>query len=199
MVLWVLFAIALLLYALGLRESYTDPDSPVTPPELQANGKIPPEWQSKIDAYAKLDANDMAYFEAIQAFYTTVYVPAQTKPTDADVEQFLAGTGAQIRGVDVGILRKLLASAFRVQLTSTAAAREAKETVTTGALAGFTGSNLQPGNARDEVYTRVESIYAPADDTQSDRAAEGAYAETTQTEPRRPQDSGTPFAVANVL
>lgn len=199
MVLWVLFAIALLLYALGLRESYTDPDSPVNPPVLTAGGKIPPDWQSKIDAFAKLNANDMAYFEAIQAFYETVYVPAQTKPTDADVEQFLAGTGSQIRGVDVGILRKLLASSFRVQLTATAAAREAQETVTTGALAGFTGSNLQPGNARDELYTRVEEIYVPADTTQSDRTAEGVYEETEQTSPRRPQDSGTPFAVANLV
>jgi hypothetical protein len=97
------------------------------------------------------------------------------------------------------ILRKLLASSFRVQLTETAAAREAKETVTTGALAGFTGSNLQPGNARDEVYTRVEPIYTPTDTEQSDRAAEGVYEETAQTKPRRNLESGTPFAAANVL
>lgn len=198
MVLWVLFALAVLVFALNLRESYTDPDSPVKPPVLQANGSIPPDWQSKIDAFAKLNANDMAYFEAIQAFYQTVYVPAETKPTDADVEQFLATPAGNREGVDVGILRKLLASAFRVELTATAAAREQKEIVTTGALAGFTGSNLQPGNARDEVYTRVEDIYIPADTTQSDRASEGEYKDTSQTEPRRNLDSGTPFAVANV-
>lgn len=199
MVLWILFAIALLLYALGLRESYTDPDSPVKPPVLTEGGKIPADWQSKIDAFSKLNADDMAYFRAIQSFYETVYVPAQTKPTDTDVEAFLQTPAGNREGVEVGILRKLLASAFRVELTATAAAREARETVTTGALAGFTGSNLQPGNARDQVYTRVEEIYSPADTTQSDRAAEGVYEETTQTTPRRPQDSGTPFAVANVL
>jgi hypothetical protein len=196
--LWVLLALALLVFALNLRETYVDPDSPVNPPVLTAGGKIPSDWQSKIDAFAKLDANDMAYFRAIQAFYTTVYEPAQTKPTDTDVEQFLAGTGAQIAGVDPVILRKLLASSFRVQLSGTAASREAKETVTTGALAGFTGSNLQPGNARDGVYTRVEDMYLPTDTTQSDRAAEGVYEDTSQTKPRRNLDSGTPFAAANV-
>ena len=196
--LWVLLALALLVFALNLRETYVDRDSPVRPPVLTAGGKIPADWQSKIDAFSKIDANDMAYFQAIQAFYTTVYEPAQTKPTDADVEQFLAGTGSEIRGVDVGVLRKLLASAFRVQLTATAAAREEKELVTTGALAGFSGSNLQPGNARDEVYTRVEQLYEPADTEQSDRAAEGVYQETDQTKPRRNFESGTPFAAANV-
>lgn len=196
--LWVLLALAILVFALQLRETYVDSDSPVNPPVLTPGGKIPSDWQSKIDAFSKIDSDDMAYFRAMQAFYTTVYEPAQLKPTDADVEQFLAGTGAAIPGVDPNILRKLLASAFRVQLTATAAAREAKETVTTGALAGFMGSNLQPGNARDEVYTRVESMYLPADTEQSDRAAEGVYAESSQTKPRRNLDSGTPFAAANV-
>jgi hypothetical protein len=199
MILWVLFALAVLVFALQLRETYTDPDSPVNPPVLQANGKIPSDWQSKIDAFSKIDANDMAYFQAIQAFYTTVYVPSETKPTDTDLEAFLAGTGSEIRGVDVGVLRKLLTSAFRIELTATAAAREEKQLVTTGALAGFAGSNLQPGNARDELYSRVEQIYTPADTQAGDRVSEGLYAETPQTKPRRPQDSGTPFADANVL
>lgn len=197
--LWVLFALAVLVFALYLRETYVDSESPVNPPVLTAGGKIPPDWQSKIDAFSKISSDDMAYFRAIQAFYTTVYQPAATKPTDADVEQFLAGTGAAIPGVDPVVLRKLLASSFRVALTTTAAAREEKEIVTTGALAGFTGSNLQPGNARDEVYTRVEPIYTPADDRQSDRTAEGPHEETEQTKPRRNAESGTPFAAANVL
>jgi len=196
--LWVLLALALLVFALNLRETYVAPDSPVRPPVLTAGGKIPSDWQSKIDAFSKLTGDDMAYFRAIQAFYTTVYEPAETKPTDRDVEQFLAGTGAAIPGVDPIVLRKLLASSFRVQLTETAAAREAKEAVTTGALAGFTGSNLQPGNARDGVYTRVEDMYLPTDTEQSDRAAEGVYEDTNQTKPRRNLESGTPFAAANV-
>ena len=197
--LWVLLALAVLVFALHLRETYVDAESPVNPPVLTAGGKIPADWQSKIDAFSKLNTDDMAYFRAIQAFYTTVYQPAETKPTDADVEQFLAGTGAAIAGVDPIILRKLITSSFRVELTTTAEAREEKEAVTTGALAGFTGSNLQPGNARDEVYTRVEPIYTPADTRESDRTAEGIHEETEQTNPRRNAESGTPFAAANVL
>lgn len=198
MVTWVLFALAVLVFALQLRETYTDPDSPVNPPRLTPAGKIPSDWQSKIDAFSKLDADDMTYFRALQAFHTTVYVPAQTKPTDRDVEQFLAGTGAAIPGVDPNVLRKLLVSAFRIQLTTTAAAREEKELVTTGALAGFKGANLQPGNARDQVYTRVEDMYLPTETEKSDRVAEGPYPETGQTTPRRSFESGTPFAAANV-
>lgn len=197
--LWVLLALAVLVFALHLRETYVDTESPVNPPVLTAGGKIPADWQSKIDAFSKISSDDMAYFRALQAFYTTVYQPAATKPTDADVEQFLAGTGASIPGVDPVVLRKMIASSFRVALTTTGAAREQKELVTTGALAGFTGSNLQPGNARDEVYTRTENIYLPADDRPSDRAAEGVHEDTEQSKPRRNAESGTPFAAANVL
>lgn len=199
MILWVLFALAVLVFALQLRETYTDPESPVNPPVLTANGKIPSDWQSKIDAFSKLNTDDMAYFRAVQAFYTNVYVPAETKPKDTDVEAFLQTPAGNAPGVDPVLLRKLLASAFRVELSATAAAREAKEIVTTGALAGFTGSNLQPGNARDELYNRVEQIYTPADTQAGDRVSEGVYEDSSQTKPRRPQDSGTPFADANVL
>ena len=198
MVLVWLFAIAVLLFALQLREGYTDPESPVRVPELTPDGKIPGDWQSKIDAQSPIGGDDMAYFRALQAFYTKVYAPAATKPKDTDVEAFLATPGGNAPGVDVGVLRKLITSSFRVELTETAAAREEKQAVTTGALAGFTGANLEPANGVDQVYTRVETIYTPADDRQSDRASEGVHEETDQTNPRRALDSGTPFAVANV-
>ena len=197
--LWVLLALAVLVFALNLRESYTDPESPVNPPTPLPDGSIPSDWQSKIDAVAPIGGDDQAYFQAVRAFYTTVYVPAATKPTDRDVEAFLATAAANRPGVELPALRRLLTMSFRVQLVETAAVREEKQLQTTGALAGFVGSNLQPGNARDGVYTRVESIYAPSDTRQSDRAAEGVYEDTEQTTPRRVADSGTPFAVANVL
>jgi hypothetical protein len=196
MLTWVLFALAVLVFALNLRESYTDPESPVVPPVTTS---IPPSWQSKIDAIAPIGGDDIAYYKAVQAFYQRVYLPAATKPKDTDVEAFLASREMQSNpGVDGPTLRRLIATGFDVELTSTAAAREEKEAVTTGALAGFTGSNLQPGNARDEVYTRVEDTYAPTDTEQSDRAAEGVYEATTQTQPKRNLESGTPFAAANV-
>lgn len=197
--LWVLFALAVLVFALNLRESYTDPESPVNPPTPLPDGSIPSDWQSKIDAITPIGGDDRAYFQAVQAFYTKVYAPAATKPTDRDVEAFLATADATRQGVEAPALRRLLTTAFRVQLSDTALVREQREAVVTGALAGFTGSNLQPGNARDEVYTRVEEVYSPADSRPSDRAPEGVYEDTAQTKPRRIADSGTPFAAANVL
>jgi hypothetical protein len=199
MILWVLFALSVLVFALNLRESYTDPESPVRPPELTADGMIPGDWQSKIDAAAPIGGDDMTYFNAIRAFYTKVYVPASTKPKDTDVEAFLATPDGNAPGIDVGALRKILGAAFRVELTGTAESRELKKLVTTGALAGFSGANLEPKMGRDEVFTRVENIYAPADTEQSDRASEGVHDPTEQTKPRRNEESGTPFAAANVL
>ena len=197
--LWVLFALSVLVFALNLRESYTDPESPVRPPQLTADGKIPGDWQSKIDAAAPIGGDDMAYFTAIRAFYTKVYVPLPMKPKDTDVEAFLATPDGNAAGIDVGALRKILGAAFHVELTGTPESRERKELVTTGALAGFSGTNLEPSQGRDEVYTRDEEIYAPADETQSDRASEGVHDPTAQTKPRRNEESGTPFASANVL
>ena len=197
--LWVLFALSVLVFALNLRESYTDPESPVRPPELTSDGKIPGDWQSKIDAAAPIGGDDMTYFRAIQAFYTKVYVPAAVKPKDTEVEAFLQTPDGNAPGIDVDALRKILGPAFRVELTGTAESRELKKLVTTGALAGFSGANLEPKQGRDEVFTRVEEIYAPADTTQSDRASEGVHDPTEQTKPRRNLESGTPFASANVL
>jgi hypothetical protein len=199
MLLWVLFALSVLVFALNLRESYTDPESPVNPPVLTSDGKIPGDWQSKIDAAAPIGGDDMAYFTAIRAFYTKVYVPAATKPKDTDVEVFLTTPDGNAPGIDVGALRKILGAAFRVELSGTAESRELKTLVTTGALAGFSGANLEPKMGRDEVFTRIEEIYAPADPTPGDRASEGLHDPTTQTTPRRNEESGTPFAAANVL
>lgn len=197
--LWVLLALAVLVFALNLRESYTDPESPVTPPTRLPDGSIPSDWQSKIDAVTPIGGDDQAYFQAAQAFFTTVYGPAATKPTDRAVEAFLATSDANRPGVELPALRRLLTTAFRVELSDTAAVREQREANVSGALAGFLGSNLQPGNARDEVYTRSEEIYTPADTRPSDRAPEGLYEDTPQMTPRRTAESGTPFAAANVL
>ena len=186
MVLWWLFAIALLLFALQYREHYTDPDRKIDRPEL-VDGKIPGIWQSKIDANSPISSNDMDYFKILQAFYDKVYAPSPVRPKDTDVEAFLKTADAAVAGVDPSAMRKMIGSSFSIELTQTAAAREEKEMVTTGALAGFTGSNLQPGNARDELYTRTEEIYKPVDSRKGE-FPEGLYIPTEQTFPTRPGD-----------
>lgn len=186
MVLWWLFAIALLLFALQYREHYVDPDRKIDRPQL-IDGKIPGIWQSKIDANSPISSNDMDYFNALQAFYDKVYAPAAVRPKDTEVEAFLKTADATVSGIDPAALRKMIGSSFSIELTQSAAAREEKEIVTTGALAGFTGSNLQPGNARDEVYDRVEQPYIPVDSRKGE-LPEGLYIPTEQTFPTRPGD-----------
>jgi hypothetical protein len=195
MVLWWLLGIALVLFFLQLRERFTDPDecsvTGVTRggkpclPKVERPSIDSPIWRSRIDAEAPIGGNDEDYIRVLQAFYDKVYAPSAVKPKDTDVEAFLKTPDAAVPGVEPIALRRIIASSFRVELTATAAAREQKQAVTTGALAGFTGSNLQPGNARDELYTRTESIYRPADSRIGD-LPEGLYEPTPQTEPSRP-------------
>lgn len=187
MVLWWLFAIAVLLFALQYREHYTDPERKVERPALTSDGEIPAIWQSKIDANSPISSNDMDYFNALQAFYDKVYAPSPVRPKDTDVEAFLKTTDASTAGIDVSALRKMIGSSFSIELTQSASAREQKQIVTTGALAGFTGSNLQPGNARDELYDRTENVYIPVDSRKGD-LPEGLYVPTEQTFPTRPGD-----------
>lgn len=183
MILGWLFAIALLLFALGYREFYTDPVQPVTRPRMIGD-KVAPEWQSKIDAEAPIGGNDRDYLNALQAFYDKVYAPAATKPKDTDVEAFLKTADAQVPGVDPNALRKILVNGFRVELTLPAAAREKNQIKTTGPLAGFTGAELQPTTGRDEVRTRTEEIYTPADSRKGD-LPEGLYKPTQQSYPNK--------------
>ena len=184
MILVWLFAIALLIFALGFRETYVDPEQPVNRPTL-IGGKIAPEWQSKIDAEAPIGGDDMDYFRVLQAFFDKVYKPASTKPKDTDVEAFLKTPDAQVPGVDTNSLRKILINSFRLELTTPAAARELKQIRTDGVLAGFTGKELEPSRGVDQVRTRTEEIYVPADTRQGD-LPEGLYAPTVQQPfPRR--------------
>ena len=195
--LWILFAIALLLFAWGFRESFTDPDECTTRgvtrggkaclPPMTRPSMDDPSWRSKIDAEAPIGGNDDDYMRALQAFYDKVYAPATVKPTDKDVEVFLSSNNASFPGVDPVSLRKIITKGFKVELTTTTAAREKALAVTTGALAGFKGNELQPGNARDEVYSRTELGYIPADSRKGE-LPEGLYEPTEQSEPRRPGD-----------
>ncbi len=155
---------------------------PLTRPSLED-----PAWRSKIDAEAPIGGNDEDYVRALQAFYDKVYVPATLKPKDTDVEAFIKSSDASFPGVDPNSLRKIITKGFRVDLTTTIAEREKKELVTTGALAGFAGNNLQPGNARDQVYARTELGYIPADSRKGE-LPEGLYEPTEQSLPRRPGD-----------
>lgn len=178
--IWILLGIALLLLLLRYREHYVEISGPGKRPERNA------EWLSKIDAEAPIGGNDDEYIRVLQKFYDEIYLPARTaNPTvfikDTEVKAFAESTV----GVDKEAIRKIITAGFAVERTGSAAAREQEQIVKTGALAGFKGENLAPSMGVDEVRTRTEVDYTPAD-TRKGKLPEGLYKPVPQQkEPRR--------------
>ena len=180
--IWILFAIALLLLVLRYREHYVEIEGPGVRPSKTA------EWLSKIDAEAPIGGNDDDYLKVLQQFYDEVYLPARTANAtvyikDTEVKSF--ADRVTVPGVDKEAIARIITAGFAVQRTGTAAAREEKQLVKTGALAGFKGENLEPSMGVDEVRTRKENTYIPAD-SRKGRLPEGLYKPVAQQEtPRR--------------
>ncbi len=178
---WILLGIALLLIVLRSREHYVEISGPGVRPSRT------PDWLSKIDAEAPIGANDDDYLAVLQQFYDEVYKPARdANPNvyidDTKVKAFADGVSRA--GVDKEAIRRIITAGFAVQRTGSAAAREQQQIVKTGALAGFEGKNLEPSMGVDEVRTRKELTYLPAD-MRKGSLPEGIYTPTEQTEPRR--------------
>lgn len=180
--IWILFAIALGLILLRYREHYVEIEGPGVRPSRTA------EWLSKIDAESPIGGNDDDYLRVLQQFYDEIYLPARTADKsvfikDSEVKAF--ADRVTVPGVDKQAIRRIITAGFAVQRTGTAAAREQEQIVTTGALAGFSGAKLQPEMGVDEVRTRTEQTYMPADQRKG-RLPEGVYKPVEQQEePRR--------------
>jgi hypothetical protein len=103
---------------------------------------------------------------------------------DTEVKKF--ADSVAILGIDKIALRKIITAGFAVRRTGSAAAREEQQIVKTGALAGFSGANLQPKDGVDETWPHaVQDPYTPAD-LRTGRLPEGIYAPVKQqAEPRR--------------
>lgn len=199
MIEWIALLVFLLLAILSMRETFVDTEFQSSTTGAAAYGvgnagvatavQRPPNdtklplyavWKSKIDAQVPIGANDGDYIKAIQAFYDKVYAPAATKPTLADIERFLAGPDVTGLPIDPKALRLILADGFHIQPEGTAASREAKQTVFRPS------SNLEPKDGRDEVRTREEEEYSPADTREGGPLPEGYYAPLVQQQkPRR--------------
>jgi hypothetical protein len=180
--IWILLAIALFLLFLRSREHYVEIAGPGERPSRKA------DWLSKIDAEAPIDGNDDDYLRVLQQFYDEVYLPARTANKtvflpDTEVKAF--ADKITIPGVDKEAIARIITAGFAVRRTGSAAAREQEQIIKTGALAGFTGANLEPSMGVDEVRTRTEPPYVPAD-TRKGRLPEGIYTPVPQQEePRR--------------
>ena len=186
---WILISILLflLLVLWNIREHYVEISGPGNRPDKTA------EWLSKIDATARIGGNDDDYLRVLQAFYDKKWKPLRdANPTasirDTEVEAFLQGPDGKVPGVDINALRKVIVAGFSVERTESAAAREERQTIKTGALSGFVGGNLQPKDGVDQVYPRKEAIYTPVDSRIGD-LPEGIYPQVfQQPEPRREGD-----------
>ena len=180
--IWILLAIAVLLILLRTREHYVEIEGPGERPSRTA------DWLSKIDAEAPIGGNDDDYLRVLQQFYDEIYLPARTANStvfikDSEVKTF--SDRVNVPGVDKEAIRKIITSGFAVQRTGTAASREQEQIVKTGALVGFEGKNLEPSMGVDEVRTRTEKTYVPAD-SRKGRLPEGVYKPVEQQdEPRR--------------
>lgn len=180
--IWILLAIAVLLILLRTREHYVEIEGPGERPSRTA------DWLSKIDAEAPIGGNDDDYLRVLQQFYDEIYLPARTANStvfikDTEVKAF--AEKVTIPGVDKEAIRKIITAGFAVQRTGTAASREQEQIVKTGALVGFEGKNLEPSMGVDEVRTRTEKTYVPAD-SRKGRLPEGVYKPVEQQEePRR--------------
>lgn len=180
--LWILLAIALVLILLRYREHYVEISGPGARPSKTA------DWLSKIDAEAPIGGNDDDYLNVLQRFYDEIYLPARKEnPTvfikDTQVKAF--ADSVTTPGVDKEAIRRIITAGFAVERTGSAAAREEAQAVKTGALAGFKGTNLAPSMGVDQVRTRTEVDYKPAD-IRKGKLPEGLYSPVPQQEePRR--------------
>lgn len=184
--LWILLGIALLLILLRTREHYVEIEGPGARPSKTA------DWLSKIDAEAPIGGNDDDYLKVLQKFYDEIYLPARTANKSVYIEDTKVKSFADtitVPGVDKEAIRRIITAGFAVQRTGSAAAREEKQIVKSGALAGFKGENLAPSMGVDEVRTRTENTYVPAD-TRKGRLPEGVYKPVPQQE--EPRREGTP-------
>jgi hypothetical protein len=184
--IWILLGIALLLLLVGVREHYVEITGPGVRPSRTA------EWLSKIDAEAPIGGNDDDYITVLQKFYDEVYLPARTaNPTvfieDTKVKQF--ADSITMAGVDKASIARIITAGFAVRRTGSAAAREEQQIVKTGALADFKGANLAPSMGVDEVRTRKEVTYVPAD-MRKGKLPEGLYTPVEQQEEPRREGTG---------
>jgi hypothetical protein len=188
---WALLAVfgVLLLLALAFRriEDFTDIEfsavkrpcaCPTSGSCMDSNCSA---WESKVEAVAPSGAVTVDYIGVLAAFFDQVYDPATTKPTEAQVDTFLASSAGTVAGVDRSSVKQILMDAFHIDESGTAASREEKSQM-------FKPSekNLAPRMGRDQVRTRAEDKYTGANPNPSTRFSEGNYAAVTQSKPLNP-------------
>lgn len=151
---------------------------PVSSPCSDANCKA---WDSMVTAMAPTGAINADYITVLATFYDQVYSPAPMKPTEAQVDTFLASSAGTVAGVDSPSVKRMIMDGFHIDSSMTAAGREEKSQMFKPS-----DANLAPKMGRDEVRTRTEEGYTGANPNPSSRFSEGNYAAVTQSDPLNP-------------
>jgi hypothetical protein len=157
-------------------ERFTEPPGSfavVTRPSLDSKNTL---WTSKIAAKAPFGTDPSGYLTALAAFYDEVYNPAPNRPTEAQVDRFVATPRP---GTDPETLKSIIMEAFHID--SATKKDESKQVV-------FEPSAvlLAPKDGVDEVRVRIEDEYTPTDTSGPfDVSPLGTMAPTEQTTPLR--------------
>jgi len=178
--------ILLFLFVVTNTESFVDTEfTPTVSRPCACTGPACPAackaWESKVTSLAPSNAATTDYIAVLTAFYDTVYNPAKTKPTEAQVDTFLASPAGTVAGVDRSSIKIILMDGFHITASGTAASREGKSQMFVPS-----DTNLAPDMGRDELRTREEEGYFGANQTVSTKFSEGDYAPVTQTDPLNP-------------
>jgi hypothetical protein len=131
-------------------------------------------WTSKIAANTPFGADPAPYITALAAFYDSVYAPAESRPKEADVDRFVA---VPHPSTDPAALKTIIMEAFHIDSTT----KKDEKTVFEPSAA-----LLAPKDGVNEVRTRMEDAYTPADTTGPfNESPMGSMAPTPQTIPSR--------------
>jgi len=132
-------------------------------------------WTSKVAANTPFGTEPAPYITALAAFYDTVYTPATERPKEAAVDTFVR---TPYPGTDPVALKAIIMGAFRID----PATSKSDETQ----VFRPSSARLQPSDGVDEVHTRTEDGYVPADTTGPfNETPMGPMSPTPQTIPSR--------------
>jgi len=186
---WILLVLIVFLIGLAVHESFTDKEytnvtRPCACPSTGGCTSSCASWQSKIAAVSPSTGTAQAtaapYIPILASFYDTIYIPATDKPTEAQVDTFVASSAST---VDPGSLKTVIMEAFHIEAATGKSASGASEK---GAFKP--SARLQPADGVDEVYGDLNELasYYPATKSDASHFPEGTYEPVHQSTPRRP-------------
>lgn len=170
---WLPLLLLVALLMMTSAEKFTEPKGSfavVTRPDTSSL------WTSKIAANTPFGTAPASYITALDIFYDNVYVPAESRPKESDVDAFVK---VPYPSTDPVALKTIIMEAFHIDSATSKDESKQKAFEPSAVL-------LAPKDGVNEVRTRTEDEYTPAD-TKGPFAESpmGQVAPTPQTLPSR--------------